>query len=204
MPLVALLRHGEDASATFPGGPIDAPADRGLTAAGRRQAAAAREFLASLEVDEVVASDSPRALETAEIVADGRPVRAEAALAGLNLGEWAGHPASELPELEQVLTDPLSRAPGGESLSDLLARGRPAFDAVLAAARDAIMISHRMVNAVLLADLIGLPLGEAGLIQQDPGAVNMIQLSGRRGHVAMVNLNLLDPLRRRVLKTSLA
>jgi broad specificity phosphatase PhoE len=204
VPLVALLRHGEDAAAIRPGGPIDAPADRGLTPTGRRQAVAAREFLASLEVDEVVVSESPRALETAEIIADGRPVCAEAALAGLNLGEWSGRPASELPELERVLTDPLARPPGGESLSELLGRARPVFRRVLAGARDAIVISHRMVNAVLLAELIGLPIEVAALIQQDPGAVNVIQLGDRRAHVAMVNLNLLDPLRRGVLKASLA
>ena len=102
----------EDPSAAQPAGPIDAPFDRGLTATGRTQAAAARNFLSSLDVGGLVTSDSPRALETAEIIADGRGVRIDVRLAGLNLGAWASRPLAELPQLAEVLSDPNARSRG--------------------------------------------------------------------------------------------
>ena len=195
MPLVALLRHGEEDGVADGLSGIESRSPRGLSATGRAQAEAAREFLASLDAPRVACSDRPRAIETATIVAAGRPVEIVPELGGLDLGEWEGLPASELTELARVLSDPQLRPPGGESLADLLARFRPAVMGVLPDAGDAIVVAHRMTNAVLLAELLGLPPADACLVQQDPGGITILAREGTRLAVQMLNLSPLDPLR---------
>ena len=203
MPLVALLRHGEEATAPDGRVGVESRSRRGLSPAGRAQAEAARDFLASLDTARVACSDAPRAIETARIVAAGRPVDVVPALAGLDVGDWEGRPAAELPDLARVLSDPSARPPGGESLADLEARFRSAFLGALPERGDAIVVAHRMANAVLLAGLMGLPPRDAGLIQQDPGGITILARRGSSLSVQMLNLNPLDPLRRRSV-TSLA
>lgn len=70
---LVLVRHG-DAFAGFVG-PIAGPTGcRGLTPLGRQQAEALRDHLAAtrrIEADALISSTLPRAIETAEIVADG-------------------------------------------------------------------------------------------------------------------------------------
>jgi hypothetical protein len=46
-----------------------------------------------------------------------------------------------------------------------------------------------------------LPLADAGLIQQDPGGITILARRGRSLSVQMLNLNPLDPLRRRSVTT---
>jgi broad specificity phosphatase PhoE len=196
MPIVALLRHGEEAGAPDGHGGLESRSPRGLSAAGRAQAEAARDFLASLDAERVTCSDARRAVETARIVATGRPVDVVPALAGLDLGKWEGRPAGELPDFARVLTDPSMRPPGGESLADLEARARPALLAAVPEEGDAIVVAHRMTNAVILVGLLGLPLADAGLVQQDPGGITILARTRSGGlAVQMLNLSPLDPLR---------
>lgn len=195
MPVVALLRHGEEDGVAAGRQGLESRSRRGLSAAGRAQAEAARDFLASLDAARVACSDLPRAVETARIVAAGRPVDVVPALGGMDLGEWEGRPAAELPGLARVLTDPSARPPGGESLTDLEARFRSALLGALPERGDAIVVAHRMANAVLLAGLLGLPLRDAGLVQQDPGGITILARHGGSLAVQMLNLTPLDPLR---------
>lgn len=203
MQLAALLRHGEEDSAAEGGAGVESRSRRGLSETGRAQAEAARDYLAPLDAARVACSDLPRAIETATIVADGRPVEVVPGLAGMSLGDWEGRTAAEMEDdLAGVLSDPSARPPGGESLADLLERARPALMGVLPEEGDAIVVAHRMVNAVLLAELLGLPPEDAALVQQDPGAVSILarEPSGRLA-VQMLNISPLDPLRRRAVTT---
>jgi broad specificity phosphatase PhoE len=202
--LLALVRHGEQAGSGEDGRPVlerDSP--RGLTLRGRAQAEGARDFLADLDADEVLCSDAARAVETARIVAAGRPVRPSPGLAGLALGEWEGRPRDALPELAGILATVDRRPPGGESLADLLARARAALCELLPATGDAIVVAHRMTNAVLLADALGLPLADAGVVQQDPGAVSLVERDEGELRVLMANVSPLDPLRRGVQEAAI-
>jgi len=197
MQLVALLRHGEEAVAADGTRGVESRSPRGLSPAGRAQAEAARVFLASLGAARVACSDRPRAIETATIVAAGRPVEVVPELGGMDLGEWEGLPASELPELGRVLSDPSLRPPGGESLADLAERFRRAVMGVIPPEGDAIVVAHRMANAVFLADLLGLPPQDACLVQQDPGGITILARDRGRLAVQMLNVRPLDPLRTR-------
>jgi broad specificity phosphatase PhoE len=204
MPLLALLRHAEEAGTGAAGAPVYVRGPRGISQLGRRQAEAAAGFLDPLEVERVIASDARRAIETAEIVGGGGEVEQWPELRGLQLGDWDGVPVDELTELPGVLSDPTRRPPGGESLEDLLGRARPALERALAADGDTIVVSHRMTNAVLLADVMGLSLAAAGLILQDPAGINVLERRGRRPVVAMLNVSALDPLHTETAVASLA
>ena len=76
------MRHGDVSYVDEAGAPVK-PEDVPLTPRGREQAAAARDALANVEFDLVVASDLPRTLETAEIVAPGQRDRALAGAGGV-------------------------------------------------------------------------------------------------------------------------
>ncbi|HET8741618.1 MAG TPA: histidine phosphatase family protein, partial [Gaiella sp.] len=65
-----LMRHGA-VSYVDESGRLVPPDDVPLTAVGREQAEAARALLADVELDRVIASGLPRALETAALVAPG-------------------------------------------------------------------------------------------------------------------------------------
>lgn len=203
MPLVALLRHGEEEGTAEPDAPIHTRSPTGLSQRGRDQAEAARRFLEPIHASRVVCSNAQRAIETAEIVAQGRPIELVPGLAGLSLGELEGRPASELGELAELAADPDRRPPGGESLSDVLARARPAFEGVLSGSENTIIVSHKLVNSVLLANTLGIPLTSAALIQQDNAGINILDGGPDQLSVSMINVNPLDPLRRGITAATL-
>jgi broad specificity phosphatase PhoE len=183
---LALLRHGEATGANTA---------RTLTPHGRQQARAARRYLAELAATRIVASPTTRSLETASIVAGDRPVHSEPALDGLVVGP-RDTPLSGLQEFDDVFRDPAVRPPGGESLEDLLTRVRCGIRRTLGTAGgDAIVVAHRVVNSVMLAHCLGLPLEHAGTLLQDPGAVNVLRARNGGYDTLTTNVNPLDPLR---------
>jgi broad specificity phosphatase PhoE len=84
-----------------------------------------------------------------------------------------------------------------------LAEGGGGAIEALAEAREVpghlVLVGHAAANALLLAEVLGMPSEAAGRLQQDPGAVSLL-VEDRRGRlrVAAVNLTPLDPLRRAV------
>ena len=120
-----LTRHGRAAADDIMlGGQLDVP----LTADGRAEAEALGRRLAGIRIDRIIASPMIRALETAQIVAAGRPIEVEERLRELDYGRWEG---LTYPEIEAV--DPAVRvrwehdpaathSPGGESGDDVAAR----------------------------------------------------------------------------------
>jgi broad specificity phosphatase PhoE len=116
-------------------------------------------------------------------------------LCGLRLGEWEGTSPLDHPDFVRVLTDPTARPPGGESLADLEGRFRAALMQALPDTGDAIVVGHRLANAAFLAGVMGLPLADAGLIQQDPGGITILARVHNRLSLQMLNVRPLDPLR---------
>ena len=91
---VYLMRHGAVSYVAPDGRPV-APDDVGLTDEGRAQARAAHELFAGIELDRVVTSGLPRAVETARIVAPGATIEE-----WLELRELRGNRLSAIPEDE--------------------------------------------------------------------------------------------------------
>ena len=127
------MRHGDVSYVDEAGVPVH-PEDVPLTPRGREQAEAARDALANVEFDLVVASDLPRTLETAEIVAPRAHVELWPELA-----EWRGGRLDAIPteELEAAFVgalqvrDEAQRFLGGESLGEALDRVHPALEQII-------------------------------------------------------------------------
>lgn len=110
------------------------------------------------------ASPLGRARDTAEALADGRPVTLASALVEQDLGAWEGRRSADLladPDSDFVPTHRLGwtvRPPGGESHADMWARLRP-FLAGLTG--PAVLVTHKGVMRVLLT-LAGAPRTDDG------------------------------------------
>lgn len=120
-----LTRHGAAAQGdVMLGGQLDVP----LMPQGREEAAALARRLNGVRIDRIVSSPMLRALETAQIVATGRPVEVDARLRELDYGRWEGLTYAEIdshdPELRARWEhDPAAtHSPGGESGDDVAAR----------------------------------------------------------------------------------
>jgi broad specificity phosphatase PhoE len=181
--VVYLIRHGETAwnrEEVFRG-----RADIPLSPRGQQQAGLLAESLARQPIRTVCSSPLVRASETAKAVADrlGLPVVIDHRLVDMNFGEWEGKSLGEVqaewPELHRTWThEPAQfRAPGGESLADVLHRAWPVLEEMTAKhGDDAIaLVSHRVVCKLLVCAALG--VGEEGFwrLRLDTASVSLLQ-----------------------------
>jgi broad specificity phosphatase PhoE len=111
------------------------------------------------------------------------------------MGRWEGLTFDEIrarePELcDRWLADPFAMGfPEGESLADLRARAVPALRGVIErhAGRRIAVIAHGGTNRVLLADALGLPLGNIFRLAQDYAAWSLIEYRKHGVVVHVVN-----------------
>jgi probable phosphoglycerate mutase len=77
--------------------------------------------------------------------------------------EQAGEPGAEF-------------LPGGEKFADALIRGRAALRDLLLRPgwATALVVAHEVMNRMLLADVIGAPLGASAGFEQDTGCINIL------------------------------
>lgn len=144
------LRHGETA---LNAARVMQPADTPLSAIGLAQARAAAQRLAALRPAAILASDLPRAQQTAEALAalTGLPIETDALLQERNFGALRGRPWDEL---GFDATSMVEAPEGGESLAQFLARCDAAWALALrrrAALRGPlVVVSHGLlIHAVL-------------------------------------------------------
>lgn len=104
----------------------------------------------------LVSSPLSRALETADLLADGRTVETDPDLVEISWGAWEGKQAHAL------LGDPSSgfrpthewdldtAAPGGESMREAMERARPALARLAATGTRAVIVTHKALMRVIL------------------------------------------------------
>jgi probable phosphoglycerate mutase len=204
---VYLMRHA-DVEYFDPAGNAHRPETVSLTDQGRQQAAAAALALADVPFDQVVTSGLPRTEQTAALLLAGRqvPSQAEPRLREIETGrasEWAG--ASPELVLRAVLgAMPADLTPdrtflAGETFGSLDARVMAGWHA-LTARRDwqtLLVVAHGVVNRLLLARLLGAPLGAMGKMEQDACCINLVELDdGGAPLVRLVNFTADNPMKR--------
>ncbi|MCM6772308.1 histidine phosphatase family protein [Nocardia sp. CDC159] len=130
------------------------PADEPINELGRRALTkVGRPHLVD-RADLVLTGSEARTRATAAAL--GAAATPESALADLNYGAWAGRSMDALPpaDLTAWLTDPGHRPPGGESLTDLLARVSAWLPTLTATPRRIAAVTHpAVVRAVILLAL---------------------------------------------------
>ena len=182
---IYLIRHGEveGANPRRYNGHIEVP----LSARGEEQIGRLASFLSGeADLKAVYCSSLGRAKKTAEIIA--KPFGLEPIVAdGLmerSFGEWEGMSFDEVNEkwpeaFKAWADDPLKFSPvGGESTLETRERAVPAFNKIVDGHKDEAIavISHGGVTRVILCEMLGIPLENIFRIEQDFGAMNVIEM----------------------------
>jgi broad specificity phosphatase PhoE len=192
---VYLARHGEVLHAAE--GRFFGHTDVALSPAGHAQVTALGQRLGTEPIDAVYASDLLRARDSAAplAVARGTDVVVVPPLREMAMGRWEGLTFLEIrarePELcDRWLADPFAMPfPDGEGLAELRARVVPAVRGLVerhAGGRVAV-IAHGGTNRVILAEALGLPLGNIFRLAQDYAAWNLIEYRAEGAVVHALN-----------------
>jgi len=171
---IILVRHGEtewNVKEVFRG-----RIDIELNETGRKQAELLAEYLSKIRIEAIYSSSLKRALKTAGMIARYHKLDVEIAdgLIDFNYGKWQGLPHQEVKDkYSQLYTEWINspervKMPGGESLDDVKERAIAVVtDAVSKHKGSVVLISHRVVNKVLVCALLGLDNSHFWNIRQD-------------------------------------
>jgi len=180
MAKLILARHGEtvwNVEKVYRG-----RTDVSLDEVGIKQAELLGKNLGSWKLEAIYSSPLKRALDTANIVARYQKIGVHVAkgLIDFDYGEWQSLPEQEARRLYPTLhsewhNNPHKvKMPGGESLEDVRSRVIEVVDDVLSKYQGSIvLVSHRVVNKVLICFLLGLDNSHFWNIKQDVGGITI-------------------------------
>ena len=136
-------------------------------------------------------------METAQIIAKphGLTPTPIAALHEVDVGRWEGRSWVDIEredreEYRRFITDPAVHGyAGGENLTQVQQRVMPAVEQLLQDQLGSLIlvVGHNVVNRVLLATLLDVPLSKARGIDQDNCGVNLIRF--RDGQLKVLTTN---------------
>jgi len=189
-----LVRHGAIVCSSEKRfvGQIDLP----LSEEGVEQAWALRQWLKPVHFSQVFSSDLWRARRTCRIVSRSRAnaVVTLPALREIDLGEWEGFTFREIkqrfPEEFAARGRDIEnwRPPGGESFADCHVRVMSVLEGILARSQgNILLVGHAGINRLILCELLGIPIANLHRIGQDYGCLNVIDYSGRRARLELLN-----------------
>jgi len=171
---IILARHGEtkwNVEEIFRG-----RTDIELNESGIKQAELLAEYLSRVKIDAVYSSPLKRALKTAEMIASYHKPDIEIApgLIDFNYGKWQGLAHQEVKDkykelyAEWLKNPDLVKMPAGESLNDVRKRATATVASILTKHKGTVvLVSHRVVNKVLICVLLGLDNSHFWNIKQD-------------------------------------
>ncbi len=174
MTKLILVRHGEtewNVEEIFRG-----RIDIELNETGIKQAELLAEYLSDLKLDAIYSSPLKRALKTAEIIAGYHKLDVEIApgLIDFNYGKWQGLSHQEVKDKykelygEWIKNPHRVKMPAGESLNEVRERAIGVVDEIIAKHEGTVvLVSHRVVNKVLICALLGLDNSHFWDIRQD-------------------------------------
>jgi broad specificity phosphatase PhoE len=175
-----LARHGETAwnvEKVYRG-----RTDVNLDEVGIKQAELLGKHLSNWELETIYSSPLRRAIDTANIIARYQKIGVHIAegLIDFDYGEWQSLSEQRAKSLYPTLHDEWHnnphkvRMPGGESLEDVKKRAIKVVNAVLSEYQGSIvLVSHRVVNKVLICSLLGMDNSYFWNIKQDVGGITI-------------------------------
>ncbi|MBA7660482.1 Phosphoserine phosphatase 1 [subsurface metagenome] len=174
MTQIILARHGEtqwNVEEVFRG-----RIDIELNETGIKQAELLAEYLSGIKIDAVYSSPLRRALKTAEMIASYHKLDVEIApgLVDFDYGEWQSLAHQQVRDrykelyAEWINSPDRVKMPDGESLNDVRERAMGVVSDVIAKYEGTVvLVSHRVVNKVLICALLGLDNSHFWNIKQD-------------------------------------
>ncbi len=174
MTKIILARHGEtewNLAEVFRG-----RIDVKLNETGIKQAELLAEYLSGVKIQAIYSSPLKRALRTAEVIASHHKlnIKVTPGLIDLDFGKWQGLPIQEVKDkykelyAEWISSPDKVKIPAGESLENVRERATGVVNEVIAKYEGTvILVSHRVVNKVLICALLGLDNSHFWNIRQD-------------------------------------
>jgi broad specificity phosphatase PhoE len=185
---IILARHGEtdwNAAEVFRG-----RIDVELNETGMKQAELLGAYLSEAKIDALYSSPLKRALKTAEVIAgyQALEVNIMGGLIDFDYGEWQGLSHQEVKDryqelYAQWLSHPeLVRMPAGESLEDVRKRVMVLLSDITGGYCEGrvVLVSHRVVNKVLICALLGLDNSHFWSIRLDTCGITGFNYEGGR------------------------
>jgi broad specificity phosphatase PhoE len=186
-----LIRHGETAwnkDEVFRG-----RFDVELNERGREQARLTAGVFSGLVIAAVYSSPLNRAYDTASEIArpHGLPVVIDPALTDIDFGSWQGLSHHQVMQQCPGVYRLWSVAPhkvrfeGGESLDDVRNRALQTIRQLSGryAGQNVVVVSHRVVNKVLLCAMLGLDNSHFWSLHQDTCAINVVEHDHQHGYI---------------------
>jgi probable phosphoglycerate mutase len=195
MTSIYLIRHGQTAwtKEEIFRGRADVPLDE----TGLRQAELVGEYFKEMEIHGIYSSPLSRAWETAQKIAQFHRIKVEPlpGIIDMSFGNWEGHAHQEIQEIDKETyrrwrEEPhLARLPGGERLDGIRTRAMAALDEVIRnyPGKTLVLVSHRVVNKVLICAILGLDNSHFWQITQDTTAINLIQYRDGKYILSLMN-----------------
>jgi len=189
-----LVRHGEtewNVTNIFRG-----RIDIELSQTGMKQAELLAEYLSDTKVDAIYSSPLKRALQTAEAIARYHRLSVEIApaLLDFNFERWQGLSRQEVRDKYKALyaewlENPHQvQIPDGENLDNVRKRALGVVESIIAKHEGtAILVSHRVVNKVLICALLGLDNSHFWNIAQDTCGITLFTYENNRFVLAKHN-----------------
>lgn len=197
-----LIRHGAtrlnlETPYRLQGSEVDEP----LVELGIRQSIGAQQLLQPVSLRAVYSSPMQRAIQTAEIVAQPHalPVLAMPNLREGSVGRWENRTwpdikASEPEAYQQFIHHPDTIGyAGGENFNQVLARVKPVFLQLLKqhTGESFAVVGHQIVNRVIVADIMGLPMKHARTMKFANAGVTLISVENDQP--VLISLNVTWP-----------
>lgn len=190
-----LIRHGHTVGGDEKRykGSIDVP----LSEKGIEQMRRNSEFFKGISLSAVYSSPLSRALKSADIIAETYGLRPVVVpdLRERSFGIWEGMSFNEIKErypeeFEAWAANPLKYSPiGGESTIEVRDRVARVLEDILSnhGNEKIAIVAHGGVNRIILCHVMGIPLENIFRIEQDYGAVNIIEFHDRYPVVKLIN-----------------
>jgi len=195
MTFIYLVRHGQTAwnKEEIFRGRTDIPLDE----IGLKQAELAGQYFKGMEIHAIFSSPLSRAWQTAEKIAEFHNLKVQPlqGIVDMSFGNWEGHPHQEIRQNDSktyrqwVETPHLVRLPGGEGLDDVRVRAMASLEEVIQRhpVKTLVLVSHRVVNKVIICGILGLDNSHFWQITQDPTAINLIQYKNGKYILSLMN-----------------
>jgi broad specificity phosphatase PhoE len=195
MTSIYLVRHGQTAwnKEEIFRGRTDVPLDE----TGMKQAELAGQYFKGIKIHGIYSSPLARAWETAQKIAHFHDLKVQPlqGILDMSFGKWEGQSHQDIQKNDKEAyrmwkEEPhLARLPGGESLDDVRVRAMVALEEVIRnhSGKTLVLVSHRVVNKVLICGILGLDNSHFWQITQDTTAINLIQYRNGKYILSLMN-----------------
>jgi len=195
MTSIYLVRHGQTAwnREEIFRGRTDVPLDE----TGLKQAGLVGEYFKGMKIHGVYSSPLARAWETAQNIAKMHLLEVQplVGIIDMSFGNWEGHSHQEIRKNDvetyrQWVESPhLVKLPGGEGLDEVRSRSMAALEGVIRShpEKTIVLVSHRVINKVLICAILGIDNSHFWQISQDTTAINLIHYRNGKYILSLMN-----------------